>query len=83
MPPLPALREREVAALFERLGWVIVRQRGSHIITVRDGSMATLAIPNHKEVAKGTLRSLIRAAETTVREFLAICARATGAETTR
>jgi len=37
----------------------------------RDGSMATLAIPAHKEVAKGTLRNLIRAAEITVQEFLA------------
>jgi len=33
--------------------------------------MATLAIPAHKEVAKGTLRNLIRAAEITVQEFLA------------
>jgi len=37
--------------------------------------MATLAIPAHKEVAKGTLRSLIRAAEITVQEFLYVCDR--------
>jgi hypothetical protein len=38
---------------------------------VREGSFATLSIPNHKEVAKGTLRSLIRAADLSVVEFIA------------
>jgi len=32
--------------------------------------MATLSVPDHKEIAKGTLRSLIRTAELTVSEFL-------------
>lgn len=71
MPPLPALRGRELVAVFEQLGWSVARQQGSHIVMTREGSMATLAIPDHKEVAKGTLRSLIRAAEMTVQEFLA------------
>ncbi len=70
MPLLPALSGREVVAAFERLGWSVARQQGSHIIMTKEGSIATLAIPAHKEVAKGTLRSLIRAAELTVQEFL-------------
>ncbi|HUW60811.1 MAG TPA: type II toxin-antitoxin system HicA family toxin [Candidatus Bathyarchaeia archaeon] len=73
MPPLPTLRSQEVVRTFERLGWTVARQRGSHIIMARDGSIATLSIPAHKEVAKGTLRSLIRSAELTVQEFLAAC----------
>ena len=56
---------------FERFGWQIARQRGSHIILIRDGQQATLSVPDHKEVAKGTLRSLIRAAGLTVEEFCA------------
>jgi len=36
---------------------------------VKDGEIATLSIPDHKEVAKGTLRSLIRTAGITVEEF--------------
>ena len=36
----------------------------------REGHIATLSIPAHKEVAKGTLRSLIRSAELTVQEFV-------------
>jgi len=70
MPPLPSLRGREVVTVFERLGWSVVRQQGSHIIMTQEGSIASLAIPAHKEVAKGTLRSLIRAAQITVQEFL-------------
>ena len=38
------------------------RQRGSHIILVKENHNATLSVPDHKEVAKGTLRSLIRSA---------------------
>ena len=70
MPSLPLLSGREVARLFENLGWEVVRQRGSHIILVKDGQRATLSVPDHKEVGRGTLRSLIRAAGLTVEEFM-------------
>ena len=48
----------------------MVHQRGSHMIMVKDGSMTTLSVPDHKEVAHGTLRSLIRHSGLTVEEFL-------------
>ncbi len=38
---------------------------------VKDGEVASLSVPNHREVARGTLRSLIRDANLTVAEFLA------------
>ncbi len=41
------------------------------MIMTRERSMVTLSIPKHKEVARGTLRSLIRAANLTVDEFVA------------
>ena len=62
---------REVVRVFEKHGWEVARQRGSHIIMVRAGQNVTLSIPDHKEVAKGTLRSLIRAAGLTIQEFTA------------
>ena len=37
---------------------------------IKEGSMATWSIPDHKEVAKGTLRSLIRASGLSVDEFI-------------
>ena len=69
---LPVMNGREVVRIFERLGWRFVRQKGSHMILVKTGEMVTLSIPDHSEVAKGTLRKLIRTAGITVNEFLSI-----------
>jgi len=71
MPPVPVIRPDEAVVVFESFGWEVVRRSGSHIIMVRPGHNATLCIPNHREVARGTLRSLIRSAELTVAEFVA------------
>ncbi len=70
MPSLPALSGRKVVKVFESFGWEVARQRGRHIILVRENHNATLSVPNHQEVAKGTLRSLIRAAGLTVGQFV-------------
>ncbi|MBN3873970.1 type II toxin-antitoxin system HicA family toxin [Nostoc sp. JL33] len=67
---LPVLSGREVARVFESFGWEVARQSGSHIILVKEGELATLSVPEHREVAKGTLRSLIRTAGLTVNEFV-------------
>jgi len=71
MPPLPVLSGREVVKIFRSLGWYVARQSGSHIIMTKDDMIVTLSIPDHQEVARGTLRSLIRAANLTVDEFIA------------
>ena len=70
MPPVPILKPREVVKTFEKFGWEVARQRGSHIILTKSGHIATLSVPNHPEVARGTLRSLIARAGLTVEEFL-------------
>lgn len=70
MPHVPLMSGREIVHVFGQLGWQIARQRGSHIILVKEGARATLSVPDHKEVARGTLRSLIRAAGLTIDEFL-------------
>ena len=72
MSSLPTLSGRKVVKIFESLGWEVARQRGSHIILVKDNHNATLSVPDHKEIAKGTLRSLIRTAGMTVEEFIAL-----------
>ncbi|NOS89223.1 MAG: type II toxin-antitoxin system HicA family toxin [Methylococcaceae bacterium] len=72
MPPsIPVLKGRDVVRIFTSLGWQVARQNGSHIIMIKEGEITTLSIPDHKEVAKGTLRSLIRMAGLTMAEFLA------------
>lgn len=55
MPPVPLLRPTEVIKAFEQFGWRIVRQRGSHIIMTKQEHISTLSIPNHSEVARGSL----------------------------
>lgn len=70
MPKLPTLSGQDVARILESFGWRMARQRGSHIIMTKDGHVASLAIPNHKTVAKGTLRSLLRYADLTVEQFV-------------
>jgi predicted RNA binding protein YcfA (HicA-like mRNA interferase family) len=67
---IPVLSGREVVRAFERLGWQVARQRASHIVLVKAGEIATLSVPDHKEVARGTLRSLIRTANLSVNDFL-------------
>jgi predicted RNA binding protein YcfA (HicA-like mRNA interferase family) len=70
MPALPLLRPREVIRAFEHLGWQVARQRGSHIILTKPGALVTLSVPDHAEVARGTLRVLIAKAGLTVEQFL-------------
>jgi len=69
MPKLPVISGAEAVRAFERAGWRRDRQRGSHLIMLRAGNIASLSIPQHDELAPGTLRSLIRAAGLTVEEF--------------
>jgi predicted RNA binding protein YcfA (HicA-like mRNA interferase family) len=57
---------------FGRDGWELVRQMGSHMILVKEGSWATLSVPDHREIAPGTLRSLIRASGQSVEAFLVL-----------
>ncbi len=66
---LPVLSGRETVRIFEKFGWRFVRQSASHMVLTKAGAMASLSVPDHKEVAKGTLRSLIRAAGVTVEKF--------------
>lgn len=71
MPDVPLLKSREVVKSFKKLGWEVARQKGSHIILTKEGHIATLSIPDHSEVARGTLRALIARAGLTIEDFLA------------
>jgi predicted RNA binding protein YcfA (HicA-like mRNA interferase family) len=71
MPPLPVISGRDAVRVLAKFGWQVDRQRGSHIVMTRSGSLKTLSIPDHRELDRGLLRSLIRAAGLTVEEFCA------------
>jgi len=69
MPRLPVVSGADAVRAFARAGWTADRRKGSHVILLKPGHNASLSIPQHRELAPGTLRSLIRAAGMTVEEF--------------
>jgi predicted RNA binding protein YcfA (HicA-like mRNA interferase family) len=67
---LPRVSGRRVVKALESVGYRIDRQRGSHIVVRHDNPpYRRLTIPDHAEIAKGTLRAIIRQAGMTVEEF--------------
>lgn len=60
---------RQAVKIFKKFGYVVDHQTGSHMILYHE-SRSTLSVPNHKELAPGLLRALIRKAGITVSEFL-------------
>lgn len=70
MSSLPVVSGREVVKALDKIGYVLDHQRGSHmILRQQDPPHRRLTVPDHKEVAKGTLRAIIRQAGLTVDEF--------------
>lgn len=70
MSSVPSLKAKDVIKAFQHMGWIVARQKGSHIIMVKEGEIASLSVPNHNPVARGTLRTLIRSANITVQDFI-------------
>ncbi len=71
MARLANISGKQAVKIFQKAGWNLVGQVGSHAVLTRNGYKANLSVPQHKELSVGTLRSLIRNAEMTVDEFLA------------
>jgi predicted RNA binding protein YcfA (HicA-like mRNA interferase family) len=68
MPKLPIVSGTDVVRTLERLGFVITRQRGSHIM-MRRGSSGCV-VPNHRELKLGTLNGLLKQAGISPKEFI-------------
>jgi len=66
---LPVLSGKEVVKALGKLGYTINDQKGSHI-HLRHPVRRPLTVPNHPEVARGTLRIIIKDAEIPVERFL-------------
>lgn len=62
MGKLRVLSGTDVCRILREHGFAEVRQRGSHIVMQKmaDGSTTTVPVPNHDELKRGTLRSIIR-----------------------
>ena len=70
MGKLANISGKEAVKAFQRAGWVLAGQVGSHCMMTTPGVRVNLSIPQHKELSIGLLRALIRAAGMTVDEFL-------------
>jgi predicted RNA binding protein YcfA (HicA-like mRNA interferase family) len=68
MPKLPCVSGAKVAKTLERLGFVRQRQKGSHLVIRRGGSVCV--VPMHREVDQGTLRGILRQAGVSPEEFI-------------
>jgi predicted RNA binding protein YcfA (HicA-like mRNA interferase family) len=72
MPKLPRLSGKQLVRYLGRFGFIEVRQKGSHIILKKKTSEGTTGcvVPDHKELAEGTLRGILKQAKISAEEFL-------------
>jgi|WetSurMetagenome_2_1015567.scaffolds.fasta_scaffold464131_2 predicted RNA binding protein YcfA (HicA-like mRNA interferase family) len=70
-PKLPVVSGAQLIKAFGKLGYYIRSQQGSHI-HLRHPINPPLTIPNHREIARGTLRAIIRQAGLSVDTFIEI-----------
>ncbi|MDD4297232.1 MAG: type II toxin-antitoxin system HicA family toxin [Ruminiclostridium sp.] len=67
----PVLKPNEIITVLKRFDFVVISQKGSHIKLRKDGDKArTVIVPNHYEVAKGTLKAILEQAGLTIEDFL-------------
>jgi predicted RNA binding protein YcfA (HicA-like mRNA interferase family) len=67
---LPVVSAKECIRVLQKAGFEIIRQTGSHITMARKEPSAKAIVPNHKEIADGTLKNILRQADMTVDEFV-------------
>ncbi len=70
MTKLPVVSGQDCVKALEQAGFHVDRQKGSHIMLYRDNPITLVVVPNHKEIDRGTLRSIIRQADLSVEEFI-------------
>jgi predicted RNA binding protein YcfA (HicA-like mRNA interferase family) len=71
MPKIPRISGADAVNALERLGFVQVRQRGSHVVMKRvtESGAVGCVVPLHNELAVGTLRGILRQARVNLDEF--------------
>ena len=72
MSRVPSLSYREIVRALQRDGWIVIRQRGSHIrLQKRLGERTMkLTVPAHRPVKRSTLSQILKQAELKLNEFL-------------
>jgi predicted RNA binding protein YcfA (HicA-like mRNA interferase family) len=70
MPKLPILSAKDAIKILRKLGFKVHRQTGSHIHLWNEERKLLVTVPNHPELAKGTLISIMKQAKVSREEFL-------------
>ncbi len=72
MPKLPRVSGADAIRALERLGFVQMRQRGSHVVLKRVTAEGTTGcvVPRHPELATGTLRGILKQAAIAIDDFV-------------
>jgi len=72
MSGLPVVSGQECVKALQKVGYYFKRQTGSHFVLRKDDPFSQLVVPNHKQLDRGTLRSIIRQADLSVNEFTSL-----------
>jgi len=76
VPRLPVVSGQDLVRALTKAGFEVHHQKGSHIILKRTvAPFARLSVPNHKELKRGLLRSLLREAGLTSEQLVALLER--------
>ncbi|WP_440947913.1 type II toxin-antitoxin system HicA family toxin [Methanosarcina sp. T3] len=68
MAKLPSVSGKKVIKALGKLGFIIVRQRGSHVILQRESNLVT--VPLHDPIKKSTLSAILKQADVSLEELL-------------
>ncbi len=70
MSKLPTISGKDCIKVLQKVGFYQKRRESSHVILRRDDPFAQIVVPDHQELAKGTLRSIIRDVDLSIDEFI-------------
>ena len=71
MPPLPVISGRACVTALAKLGYIAIRQKGSHV-RLSCGGRTAVTVPLHDELDRGTLRAILREIGLSVQDFIAL-----------
>lgn len=69
MSKLPQVSGDDLVRAFQKRGFTVRRQQGSHIIMRRDDPFAQTVVPSHRQIDRGTLRAILRQTGITAEEL--------------
>jgi predicted RNA binding protein YcfA (HicA-like mRNA interferase family) len=70
MSKLPSISGKNCVKALQKVGFYLKRRESSHVILRRDNPFAQVVVPDHQELAKGTLRAILRDVDLSVEEFI-------------